>query len=75
LICDIEKWRERWKMRRDLIDLLACPICKGDLIIESKSISKEEGDEIIEGRLYCSRCKEYYPIEDGVPILLPPETR
>ncbi|VUT24023.1 MAG: Trm112p-like protein [Candidatus Methanolliviera sp. GoM_asphalt] len=60
-------------MRRDIIDLFACPICKGDLVIDF--ISKEDGDEIIEGGLCCSKCKEHYPIENGVVILLPPDTR
>ena len=58
-------------MKRELMDILACPICKGTLDLE---ITKEE-DEIIEGSLHCNHCGETYPIEDAIPNLLPPEMR
>lgn len=59
-------------MRRDLMDILVCPLCKAELEL---SISAEEGDEIVEGRLKCSACRETYPIEDGIPNMLPPDLR
>jgi len=31
------------------------------------------GGEVMEGRLLCQRCKAVYPIEDGIPDMLPPE--
>ena len=59
-------------MKKDLMDILACPICKGDLVL---NVSKEDEKEIISGTLYCSKCNEYFPIEDGIPNMLPPELR
>jgi uncharacterized protein YbaR (Trm112 family) len=59
-------------MRRDLMDILACPMCKGDLELQVK---KENKKEILEGRLSCKKCKIDYPIEDGIPNLLPPDER
>lgn len=57
-------------MKRELMDILACPVCKGDLTL---TVDKEEGDEIATGSLYCARCSFRYPIEDTIPNLLPPE--
>jgi uncharacterized protein YbaR (Trm112 family) len=59
-------------MKKDLMDILCCPVCKGDLKL---TIKKEEGGEIIDGSLYCAKCNETYPIEDGIPNLLPPALR
>jgi len=53
------------------MDILACPICKGDLELNVT----EEDDEIITGTLYCQKCDEKYPIEDGIPNMLPPDLR
>lgn len=47
-------------------------MCKGTLEL---SVDKEDGDEVIEGNLYCARCDERYPITDSIPNLLPPELR
>lgn len=59
-------------MKESLLDILCCPIDKGDLELES---IREDGDEILEGRLVCVECGEEYPIEDGIPNLLPPDMR
>ena len=59
-------------MKRDLMDILACPMCKGELTL---SVDKEEGDEVVEGTLHCAACGENYPIEDTIPNLLPPSLR
>jgi uncharacterized protein len=59
-------------MRRDLMDILACPMCKGDLDL---TVQKENKKEILEGSLKCRKCKIDYPIEDGIPNLLPPDER
>ncbi len=44
---------------KELLDIIACPKCKGDLIY------KEE-----ENCLICKNCKLKYKIEDDIPILL-----
>ena len=59
-------------MRKDLMDILACPMCKGSLEL---TIEKEEGDDVIEGSLFCAKCNETYPINESIPNLLPPELR
>ena len=57
-------------MKKELMDILACPVCKGDLELR---VDKEEGEEVVTGSLYCSRCDYSYPIVDTIPNLLPPE--
>jgi uncharacterized protein YbaR (Trm112 family) len=59
-------------MKKKLLDILVCPVCKGDLKL---TVVKEEKDEIINGSLYCARCNETYPIADGIPHLLPPQKK
>jgi len=55
-------------MKRDLMDIICCPVCKGDLELKVK---REENDEIIEGELICKKCNVSYEIKDGIPNLLP----
>ncbi|MEM4620636.1 MAG: methytransferase partner Trm112 [Desulfurococcaceae archaeon] len=55
-------------MRRSLLDILACPKCKSDLDLE---VFEEDQNEIISGKLICRKCNVSYPIEDGIPNLLP----
>jgi len=57
-------------MKRELVKILACPVCKGELKL---SVKEEKAKEIIKGSLYCAKCKVHYPIEDSIPNLLPPE--
>ncbi len=59
-------------MRRDPLDILACPVCKGPLELE---VEEEEGEEIQQGVLRCNQCPEEYPIVDSIPNLLPPSLR
>lgn len=59
-------------MKRDLMDILCCPLDKEKLELE---VDEEDDEEIIEGRLICTDCGEVYPIEDGIPNLLPPDMR
>jgi uncharacterized protein YbaR (Trm112 family) len=54
------------------MDILVCPVCKGKLELK---VDKEEGGEIVSGGLFCPCCKVHYPINEGIPVLLPPETR
>jgi uncharacterized protein YbaR (Trm112 family) len=59
-------------MRKDLMEILACPMCKSELTL---TIDQEEGDEVVAGSLFCAQCNERYPIEDKIPNLLPPDLR
>ena len=59
-------------MRRDLLDILACPLCKGTLNLD---VQEEKEEEVIQGSLQCSQCSETYPIVDAIPNLLPPDLR
>lgn len=59
-------------MREDLLEILCCPTCKKELTIEK---IEEIENEIITGTLTCTKCEEKYPIEDGIPNMLPPEMR
>ena len=56
-------------MKRELMDILACPVCKGDLQL---SVTEENEKEVVRGFLYCPGCKVHYPIVDTIPDLLPP---
>ncbi|MBK6663282.1 MAG: methytransferase partner Trm112 [Thermoflexaceae bacterium] len=55
-------------MRQDLMDILVCPLCKAKLELD---VASEEAGEIMTGTLTCTGCNERYPIEDGIPNLLP----
>jgi len=57
-------------MKRDLMDILACPVCKGELEL---TVEEEDEKEIVKGSLHCKKCSVSYPIEDTIPNLLPPE--
>jgi uncharacterized protein YbaR (Trm112 family) len=60
-------------MKRTLMDILACPVCKHHPL--DLTVTKEEKNEIVEGTLHCPECKADYPIEDGIPNMLPPDER
>ncbi|MGA0129151.1 MAG: Trm112 family protein [Burkholderiales bacterium] len=51
-------------MDAKLLNILACPICKGDL--EYRKIELE---------LVCNACKVAYPIRDDIPVMLEEEAR
>jgi uncharacterized protein YbaR (Trm112 family) len=44
---------------RELLDILACPKCKGDVQLTDK----QDG-------LVCMACKLMYPIKDDIPVML-----
>ena len=55
-------------MKRDLIDILACPICKGPLKLV---VQEEDEKEIIKATLICEQEGIRYPVDEGIPNLLP----
>jgi uncharacterized protein YbaR (Trm112 family) len=59
-------------MKRELMDILACPVCKGKLEL---GVEERKEEEIITGSLYCPRCDVNYPILETIPNLLPPDLR
>jgi uncharacterized protein YbaR (Trm112 family) len=59
-------------MKKELTEILACPVCKGELEL---SVEAEREGEIVTGSLYCPKCAYRYPIVDSIPNLLPPERR
>ncbi|MBI5193079.1 MAG: Trm112 family protein [Nitrospirae bacterium] len=46
-------------INKELLEILACPKCKGDLTLTQK------GDGLI-----CNSCKLKYPIKDDIPVML-----
>lgn len=59
-------------MKHDLMEILACPVCKGTLEL---AVDEEDEREVIRGTLTCGHCHEVYPIRDAIPNLLPPSLR
>jgi len=59
-------------MKRSLLDILVCPLCKGELTL---TVDEEDDKEIVKGNLHCGACEENYPIENTIPNMLPPELR
>jgi len=57
-------------MKRELVNILACPVCKGELKL---GVNEENGNEVITGSLFCPRCNQKYPIVETIPHLLPPK--
>lgn len=55
-------------MKRDLLDILACPACKAHPL--ELTVQKEEGQEIVTGTLKCPKCGRTYPIESSIPNML-----
>jgi uncharacterized protein YbaR (Trm112 family) len=59
-------------MKEELMDILCCPLDKAELEL---SVEERDEEEIVTGTLTCTECGETYPIEDGIPNLLPPDMR
>jgi hypothetical protein len=46
-------------IKKELLEILCCPKCKGDIVLNES----EDG-------LICYACKLMYPIKDDIPIML-----
>jgi uncharacterized protein len=44
---------------KELLEILACPKCKGDILLN------QNGDGLI-----CKACRLIYPIKDDIPVML-----
>jgi D-glycero-D-manno-heptose 1,7-bisphosphate phosphatase len=53
------KRRNVMAIKKELLEILACPKCKGDIVLTKK------GDGLI-----CKSCKLVYPIKDDIPVML-----
>jgi len=42
---------------KELLEILACPACKGDV-------------ELKDNKIVCKACKKKYPVRDGIPVML-----
>ena len=51
-------------MDKTLLDILACPSCKGPVIYQKP-----------EQELQCTTCQLAYPIRDDIPVMLAEEAR
>jgi len=51
-------------MDKKLLDILACPVCKGPL-----------GYDQVQQELICKADHLAYPIRDGIPVMLEEEAR
>ena len=60
-------------MQRDLVEILVCPVTKEPLDLVIDELDPEDENEILRGHLYSKSIDFKYPIEDGIPNLLPPE--
>jgi len=46
-------------LSRQLLEILCCPKCKGDLLYNPD-----------EDKLTCGKCDKIYPVRNGIPIML-----
>ncbi len=56
-------------MRKDLVAIVCCPDCRKSLQLKDEVLDDHE--DVTRGSLYCKKCDFHFPIEDGVPNLLP----
>lgn len=57
-------------MREELMEILACPVCKSELKLH---VAEKQANEIVSGTLFCAKCDHTYEIKEGIPHLLPPD--
>ena len=62
----INRRGRRMNLRKELLDILACPKCKGEV----KLVEKGE-----ESSIDCALCQLSYPVRDGIPVMLIDEAR
>ncbi len=58
-------------MRRELAEITCCPVHKSRL--ELRVEEEDDHGDIVAGGLVCSACDFEFPIENGIPNLLPPD--
>ena len=58
------RYTQRMPLPRELLDIVACPKCKGKVALNSD-----------ESGFVCESCKLLYPIQDGLPNFLIEEAK
>ncbi|MBM4168818.1 MAG: Trm112 family protein [Ignavibacteria bacterium] len=51
-------------LKKELLDILCCPKCRGDLAYNEPAAT-----------LTCKECRRVYPVKDGIPIMLVEEDK
>jgi hypothetical protein len=64
IVCRSNRSEETMTIKQELLDILACPKCKGDIYLN------EPGDGLI-----CDHCRLLYEIRDDIPIMLIDEAK
>jgi uncharacterized protein YbaR (Trm112 family) len=60
----LNHWETGMAISQELLDILACPKCKGDIYLNDS----KDG-------LICDNCKLLYEIRDDIPIMLIDEAK
>ena len=55
----LDQYKERYMLSDELIEILACPKCKGEVSFD------KENEQVV-----CDQCKLAYPVRDGIPAML-----
>ncbi|MGB0653622.1 MAG: Trm112 family protein [Thermoplasmatota archaeon] len=58
-------------MRKELAEITCCPVTKEPLVLNVEE--EDDHGDVVKGTLYSKKLDFHYPIEDGIPNLLPPE--
>lgn len=58
-------------LNQELLSILACPRCHGDLVVLPEGLAPcaDGGIEGCEG-LYCPACDVVYPVLEDIPVML-----
>ncbi|MBI5450783.1 MAG: Trm112 family protein [Gammaproteobacteria bacterium] len=59
-------------MDKRLLEILACPLCKGPLVYHKGG---HKGGHNAEQELICKIDRLAYPVRDGIPVMLQDEAR
>ena len=57
------------KLQKELLDLLCCPQCKGEVVWQDASLANPEG------AFCCAACQLAYPVKQGLPRFLQDEAQ
>lgn len=62
---------------KKLLDIVACPVCKGKLVLHETTIASESSEQpnAIKQELICRFDRLAYPVDEGIPVLLESDSR